>query len=168
MKNKLLIASLIGIVAISITGCGKKQTLKEVKVTGPRIYCVQTEKSNGITIKYEVTRKFNEDNYLIYQVSKTTQKFDDKDTYKSYVDIIKESAKDMTLNENLDYSYVFDKSNKKITTLTVYNEGLFDYNNISEEEKEKYTAAQLVKLAEEAGAKCKFIDYNNNSSTNKE
>ena len=157
MKNKLLVVLFVGIFALCVTGCGKKDDLKKVEVKGPRVVCTYKEEEDNITTEGTITLKFNSDNYVNYQLLENTLTFKDKDTFNTYADAMKDS--DMDLGEYVEYDYSINKSKKKIHTNLIYKEGLFDYSKVTdEEEKAEYLASNIIKKYEDNKATCKYIE----------
>ena len=159
MKNKVLVLLFIGIFALAITGCDKKEkALKKIEVKGPRVVCTYTDDSDDIKTENKVTLKFNSDNYVNYQLLESKMTFKDKKTFNYYADAMKESVDSMETDENVEYDYSINKSKKQISTYLIYNEGLFDYSRATEEEKADYLASVVVKKYEAEYGTCKFIE----------
>ena len=125
-------------------------------MTGPRIVCKTITEYDDIKTETISTIKFNKDNYVNYQHAKTIQTFESEETYNYYASYLEEEESGIT-NEYVKYTYELDKDNKTITTIMIYEEGLFDYSNVADEEKEQYLASNLITRMEENGSKCEFI-----------
>ena len=108
MKKTLFAVVLVGVFALVLTGCGKKDA---------KVVCEYTDKADGITMTMKTVLKFDDDNYIAYQSQETTTKFDDEDLYKSYV----ESAKSADHEEAEGVKYSF-RQNDKDKSYTVTNE----------------------------------------------
>lgn len=155
MKRKLFSVLFIAILFLSVVGCGKKEETKKIEVSGPRVVCSYSTDSDGIKVDTTVTLKFNSDRYVNYQLLESTMTFDDKDTFNAYADAMKEE--DMELGEGVECDYSINKSKKQISTYLIYNESVFKYSEVTEEDKKDYIASAIIKRYEE-NATCKFIE----------
>ena len=156
MKNKLVVFMFIGIVVL--TGCGKKDTFKKIQVDGARVVCKSITDESGIKIENVTTIKFNSDKYVNYQLLESTLIFEDKDNFKSYVEAYNDSKDSIELGEGVEYEYSFNKKDMKIYTYMIYNESVFNYDQVSEEDKANYLASAIIKRYEDSGATCQFIE----------
>lgn len=156
MKNKLLAILIMGILVLTVTGCGKTKTLKKIEVKGPRVVCTSTsDDGDGIKVDTTITLKFNSDNFVNYQLRESTTTFKDKKVFDSYAKAMEDS---LDLGEHVEYDYVINKKKMQISTYMLYKESLFDYSKLSDEEKADYKAAVILKSAEDSGETCKFIE----------
>ena len=158
MKNKLLALLFIGIFALTVTGCGKEKSLKKIEVKGPRVVCSTSRDEDGIKIDTTATLKFNSDNYVNYQLMESTMTFEDKKVFDAYAKSMEEDT--MELGDDVEYDYSINKKKKQISTYMIYKESLFDYSQVSDEDKADYKASVIIGKYDEDKATCKFIEIN--------
>lgn len=159
MKNKLLAILFIGIFVFGVAGCGKKDNLKKPNVKGPRVVCSHKAKEDGIETETTVTLKFNSDKYVNYQAIESTLTFDDKDTFEDYAEAMKDGIE---LGDDVEYDYSINNKKKQIKSIMIYNESIFDYSKVEEDEKEDYLASTIIEKYEDEKATCKFIETSKN------
>lgn len=81
MKKRVLLSSLVGILLLSLTGCGSTETL----------VCTQTQEEDGATMDMKMEVVFK-DNLASEFTMTTDMKFDEE--YADYMDTAKESFED--------------------------------------------------------------------------
>ena len=151
MKRKVLYLFVL-LSLVFVTGCGnsdKKNMKNTIKLKEGKVSIVCSAdnfKFDGINQKIESTYNFNNDLYLINYKVVTTQKFKDKSVYETYRDAQKDTVKDSTD----DFLYDLDYNDKKKTlvfTMAVIN---ISYDNVDDNEKDKYSAKEILKNIESA------------------
>ncbi len=150
MKRKIFYSFVALGFAISLTGCGKTESIGDnIKLEKGKfsITCSTDENEvGGMTQKLETTYNFNEEENAINYEVVTTQKFKDESTYKTYKDAQIDTVKSNSSKEIL-YNLKSDDAGKQlIFTMAITK---IDINQANQEEKENLKASSVLKSVEE-------------------
>ena len=153
MKKIMIIVMTLSI--IFITGCEKKNSNLDLKLSKGDFTSVCTKKddSDGIKLTSTTTTNYDNDKYAINMKVKAIYKYNDKKTFDFYAEEAINTANTYETMDGIVYKYQLDKKNKTITTLLGYKK-----LDINEQEKENYTLKKIVEDSEKDGGKCQLVD----------
>ncbi len=145
---------LVGLMALPLAGCEKKENKKEEDKT-PKIICKASEEIEGIKSNSVTTITLREDKkYVKDYLSEVTIVVSDESMYNLYKSAMQEDEEEK--EEDVETKYDFDDANKTIKTTikaTVTDER---FNKATDEEKKEFEAKSLIEEAEKSEVKCEF------------
>ena len=121
MKKKLFLGALIGVMLLSVTGCGNSGTI---------LTCTMEDSSDGTTMTQEWNVSFEND--IATKMTSIT-KIEVNDEYEEQLDQIEESLKETDLQQTEGMKESFERDGN-ILTMTVEA----DVTKMTEEEKDDF------------------------------